>query len=284
MTLRSMGNVHTSRSAVSATKAGHEMLRNWAKTRSKASVFRLGRLAPMGGHRALADPLYQIEVVDLPLVESTMTYDDFIAGQSRNFRKSLRRSLAKQEHINIEVRSDGYCCLDAVRKVSTNTWKFKEGTAIVSEPETEKFFLSLLDQIPCASLVQSRLVLMKDTEAGDESVGFIICLTFNGRLYAIKMGLDERVLDVSPGMGAINAVVAHACADPKLELVDLDARGPHGDYKMRWANKVETVETVLGFAPDVMGRTARSLWKLKSKLKSIRDAGGAHPQLPGELL
>jgi CelD/BcsL family acetyltransferase involved in cellulose biosynthesis len=283
-TLRAMTNVHTSRWGVSATEEGMELLGNWVRTRSRAAVARFGRLDIEAGHRNLTSPSYQIEQVDLPLIDTSLPYDDFVASKSRNFRKSLRRSLAKQDHIHTEVRDDGHSCLDAVKKVSSSTWKFKEGTAIVSNPTTETFFMSLLDPTLPTSLVKPQLVLMRDTHTNDESVGFMICLSFNGRLYAIKMGLDERVMEISPGMGALNAVVEHACGDPNLSQIDLDARGPHGDYKLRWSSRTDTLETVLGFAPNAMGRTAHGLWKLKTKLKSSRDAGGAHSKSPGEFL
>ena len=265
--LTSLTNLYANRSAIVATGDGQAALAEWLAGQ-KAAVFKLGRFPNTDPHLQLTKGAMISRAFDLPVLDTTTSFASFLSEKSANFRKSFRRATKDQSALNTIVEKTPDTHIDAVFSISARTWKQDAGTAIVSSPATKSFYGTLLQEDTKGHVVRPFLVLMRKDNV---PVGFMLGLVFNRVLHLVKMGYDTQIKKCSPGFGLLGASVTTACDNPDIDLIDLDALGPHGDYKMRWATDVLKLENTIAFSNSPRGRIARTLWRVKRKLKPIPE-------------
>jgi len=263
--LTSLTNLYANRSAIVASGEGQAALAEWL-TSQQAAVFKLGRFLNTDPQLQLTNGAMVSRAFDLPAIDTTTSFASFLSEKSANFRKSFRRATRDQSALNTVVEKFPADHINAIFAISAKTWKQDAGTAIVSSPATKSFYGSLLQKDIEGGVVRPFLVLMRN---GNTPVGFMLGLVFNRVLHLVKMGYDAQIKKCSPGFGLLGTSVSTACNDPDIDLIDLDALGPHGDYKIRWATDVLKLENTIAFSSSPKGRIARILWLAKQKMKPI---------------
>jgi CelD/BcsL family acetyltransferase involved in cellulose biosynthesis len=160
-------------------------------------------------------------------------------------------------------------------------WKAEHGTAIVSRPETERFYREIAAW--AASRGMLRLAFL---HVGDRVAAFQIALTGQGTWYALKSGFNPEFRAGSPGKLLMHETLRHAIS---AEIASYRMGAVEG-YKLRWANTFTSLSQIQAFPPSVLGRVdwaafrygrpmAESLRRLRGT--SRRPGGDATAETPG---
>ena len=267
--LRSLSNTYATRTTVAGTPAGRAAIAQWIARRPEP-VIRLERCPADAGCATLLPHAVTAQRFELPVIDTDLSYDAYLSARSANFRKSLKR--ARKSHAGLDIT-----CVPArpehaadILAVSRKTWKFEEGTAIASDPGVSAFYTGLLTVDAASHAAQPFVTLVRDTQSGDP-VAFLMGLIHRGTMFALKMGYDPRIQERHPGFALLQKCVETACAAPDINALDLDALGPHGDYKRRWATRIETLESIVAFQKTPLGWLARHAYDLKGVLRFSKD-------------
>lgn len=262
--LSSLTNLVGNRSSIVATGAGMRAVTDWMAGQPVAAM-RIGRCAPDEVLRAHLPSVQTGQSYQLPIIATQTGFEAFLAGRSSNFKKSLKRARSKSRTHQITVQpieGPSQRDVEAMLGVSQKTWKFEAGTAIASDPQVQRFFTGLAQAGGSQNPLRTVLFLMRNKAS--EAVAFMFCISFNHVLYALKMGYDPAMRDISPGFALLDAVTQYAMDAPQIVRVDLDAVGARGDYKLRWATDLLSLETCLGFPPTYLGRFGQAVWSAKA--------------------
>lgn len=201
-----------------------------------------------------------------PIVEVSGDYDDWRKESKPRWGaplERLRRKMGRDHEaefsivespVDLEAElSDGF-------RVEASGWKGEAGTAIVSTPETERFY-RLVGKVFAErdELRLSRIVL------DGESVAFDFCLLFDGRLYLLKTGIDERFRKLAPGL-VMRLATIERCFEQ--ELVAHELLGEASDWKLKFANAERPHLTLRAFPRGPRGHAERGYRKsLRPALK-----------------
>lgn len=179
----------------------------------------------------------------LPIVDTSGSWDQYVAARSANFRKSVKRVWKATNDLQPtrwsgDADEVGFSrFFSVILSVSKNTWKFRERTAIAADDGAKQFFQSLLCEFGKRGAV--RCVLMSQ---GDTPAAFIFGVVHRRCLYALKAGYAEDFGVQSPGHRTLGELVKWCFEDPEIDRIDLDCVSERGDYKLRWATGLESLE------------------------------------------
>ncbi len=155
-----------------------------------------------------------------------------LASVSRNLRSQVgrrRRALERQGELRLRTISSGPGvghALDALLRLEASGWKGRSGTAILSEPATERLYRSFVTAAASTGILRLHLLELD----GDLVAGDIAC-AHRGVGYLLKTSFDEQLSRSSPGM-VLRAMVLSASIEEGL--VEYDFLGGAETYKMQW--------------------------------------------------
>lgn len=192
-----------------------------------AKLVESGRRA---GRLALVEP-DQIS----PFVQITGTWEGYRERMKRRWSSSERkaRKMAREHDatfIIVEPPSDLDRQLTRGFEVEASGWKGRAGTAILSTPETERFYRTIARAYRAAGeLAISEIAL------DGHCVAFDLCLLHRQRLYLLKTGFDESYAPLSPGL-VLRQQVVRRCFELGLETHEL--LGDDTEWKRRFSTGV----------------------------------------------
>jgi CelD/BcsL family acetyltransferase involved in cellulose biosynthesis len=174
--------------------------------------------------------------------------------------------------------------LHAGLALEASGWKGAAGTAILSSPETERFYRD----VAAAFAARGELRTSSLTIDG-QLAAWNLQILHAGRLHVLKGGYDERFRSLSPGNVARLAIVEH-CFLSGLDAYEL-GRGEE-DYKRRFATGEQPMVTVRSYRPSatMAGRYAyrsavrpelrrlKRLVKRGTRVGQGLGKGGANPR------
>jgi CelD/BcsL family acetyltransferase involved in cellulose biosynthesis len=176
-------------------------------------------------------------------------FDDLVQHASRNLRSQLgrrRRAFERQGRLSFRTTTGGPRLardLDAFLRVEGSGWKARSGTAIVSDPVTERLYRDFA--AVAADRGWLRLHLL---ELDGEPIAADLGCAINGSAFLIKTGFDEAHARGSPGL-VLRAEVLRASIEEGLTEYDF-LGGPDG-YKLRWTSAVRPRTTLRAVNPYV---------------------------------
>ena len=130
-------------------------------------------------------------------------------------------------------------------RIEASGWKGEQGTAILSDPQTEEFFTRLAHV--AAEQGWLRLYLLY---SGDRCVAAQYALCYRKILYLMKFGYDAEWSSFSPGTLLLKHLFRRAFEEPEIEAADfLSPATGEGDYKNTWADGVHRYSTLQLFNP-----------------------------------
>lgn len=190
----------------------------------------VARLESEGGYRAVVEP-YAIS----PYRTLEGTWEDFLRGQSANFRADLKRKWVKVKDLSPEFRhftkaSEVPAYLDAVYRIEESSWKEGSGTSITTQPSARRFYDEFLPRAAANGWFLG-IVLELEGEPAAYDMGILLA----GKYYMLKTSYAQRFRDKSPG------IVLRQHVMPLLYergIAEHDFLGDDEEWKMRWTNTV----------------------------------------------
>lgn len=168
-------------------------------------------------------------------------------GLGANLRADLRRCLRRLgEHgrvwLDVSFAEDDLeRRLEECFRVEVAGWKGTTGSAIVSRPQTERFYRELAAW--AASRGSLRLAVLRVDE---RAVAFHFALEEDRAYYALKGGYDPAYARCSPGKLLIDATLRRASS---AGLRRYELLGDPAPYKLRWATGSHELVLFEAFAP-----------------------------------
>jgi CelD/BcsL family acetyltransferase involved in cellulose biosynthesis len=110
-------------------------------------------------------------------------------------------------------------------------WKGREGSAIISDPRSQKFFDEVVHQAE-----KSGNLCLYTLELDRKPIAAHIGFTYRGRYWAVKSTYDEQYRDYAPGHLIVKAILQDCSERGVGEYV----MGIREDWKMEWTEHVRT--------------------------------------------
>jgi CelD/BcsL family acetyltransferase involved in cellulose biosynthesis len=167
------------------------------------------------------------------VAETAGGLESYLRGRPRDTRRELgrlRRKLAKEQRATLEVLSEPSALaveLQACFELEAAGWKGRRGTAILSSPDTARFYRAVAD----AFARRGELRLSTISVEG-RPIAFDLGLVSGRRLWVPKGGYDETFRRYGPGLVLLLAEVEQAF---ELGLEAVELLGEAEPYKQPFA-------------------------------------------------
>ena len=194
-------------------------------------------------------------IMSSPYVPIDQGWESYWQGLSKNLRSNVRRRrkrLAALGEVEVEIieDEDGLAeSLEECFRLEAGGWKGERGTAILSSPQTARFYERVAHWATKVRLL--RLCLLR---LDGRIAAFNLSLETDSRHYLLKLGHDISLNDASPGTVLTAAMVERAF---QRGLDSYEFLGDRERYKLHWAPDCHEMERVQLFAPSLRGRVDR---------------------------
>jgi CelD/BcsL family acetyltransferase involved in cellulose biosynthesis len=197
---------------------------------------------------------------------------------SRNLRSQLgrrRRALEREGSLGFRTAVGGDEELErdlaAFFRVESSGWKSGTGTAILSDPRTERLYTDFTRAAAAAGWLRLHLL-----ELDGVPVAADLNCVFAGGMFLVKTGFDKRYGQFSPGL-VLRGEVLRAAVQEGCRFYDF-LGGPDG-YKLRWTTELRPRMAIRAYRGAV-----RPLALYHARLRPVLKAGvGRARALKGEL-
>lgn len=203
--------------------------------------------AEMSGYKSAARP-YQRS----PYLDITMEWSAYEGRLSKSLRANLRRAksrLARRGRISVEMLSGRDCTESSLQEafaVEAAGWKGARHTAILSSPDTRRFYTYVARWAAAQGML--RLFLLR---VDGRTIAMYYALEDQDTCYLLKGGYDSAYLRYSPGKLLLHSVVSHCFA---AGLTRVEFHGNAEAYKFQWANAVHEQKRFEAYLPTPAGR------------------------------
>lgn len=186
-----------------------------------------------------------------PYVALSGSWTDFMGGRQADFRRELarrRRRLAEEGEVRFELE-DGRERLEELLaegfRVEGSGWKEEEGTAIVSRPETRRFYEEIARW--AAERGWLRLAFLR---LDGRAIAFELMLEDRGVRSTLKGGYDQSLRRFGPGQLVQEDLLRDAF---ERGLRECDFLGADEPWKREWTDRVRDRVLIQAFAPTAAG-------------------------------
>ncbi|HHJ13740.1 MAG TPA: GNAT family N-acetyltransferase [Gammaproteobacteria bacterium] len=184
------------------------------------------------------------------------TFGDFIAGLSSRRRNDYRRALRKAERIgpvstNTLLPENTRMLKTALTRaigIEDRSWKGQQGSSLARRPALRAFFFDFLSRPAILPLV--RLYFLR---IGQQDAAMQIGLHTGDRLWMLKIGYDEQLRRVSPGMLMMMEVLRHNLESGTRGIEFL---GSSEDWLSLWTREERTYASRLHYPLSLAGLRA----------------------------
>jgi hypothetical protein len=157
-------------------------------------------------------------------MDATGTYESFLSGLSRNFRRNLKRArqyLDELPGVDFAFTSNGPELeekLDAFMDVEASGWKgaLGSGTAIKLHPSLRCFYRTLTHSLSACGRVS-----INTLTANGRCIAAQFCIMLDHTAYILKIGYDEGYKRYAPGNLLIDLFLKRGMADCTIESINL---------------------------------------------------------------
>jgi CelD/BcsL family acetyltransferase involved in cellulose biosynthesis len=202
-----------------------------------------------------------------PYIDTTGDPASFLRRLSKNRRHGLRRlrhRMADAGEVVLDVR-DGTEDLDSLLdegvRLEARPWKVAAGSAILSSPASVRFYTEGARWAAAEGILR-----LAHLRIDGRSVAFGYCLRQGGRLYFLKLGMDDELTKLGPGVVLTHHLVDHCCEDP--ELSELDLLGDSESYKADLASGTREQVRLQVFGHRLTGSAHRAALASAARLRA----------------
>lgn len=215
--------------------------------------------AQVRGYRVLARPV--VRPPYLVVDGDWQAFQDRLAGRLLRDLRRRRRRLEDEGALTFEV-SDGAADLEELLddgfRVETSGWKAAQETAIVSRPETRRFFTEVARW--AAGRGWLRLAFLR---LDGRAVAFQFGLEEGGVYYFLKGGYDTEFHRYAPGKLLVHDMLERAFSSG---LERFEFLGQPESWKLEWTSELHTLLVVDAYAPSLPGRADWAAHSLRNSL------------------
>jgi CelD/BcsL family acetyltransferase involved in cellulose biosynthesis len=204
-----------------------------------------------------------------PWLALPASWEQLLASLSSSMRSRIRRTertLEKHGSLSFRTVSGGAELereLERFLALEASGWKGHNGSAISSEPSTERLYRDFA----LAAAAQGWM-RMYTLELDGQLIAASYACVFAGECVLLKMAFDETRSALSPGSCLLARVIRSAIEEEHLSACDL--LGEADRYKLRWAPEVRPRMTVWAYRGAALpGYTLRR--HVRPMVKSVRD-------------
>jgi CelD/BcsL family acetyltransferase involved in cellulose biosynthesis len=203
-----------------------------------------------------------------PTVDTSGDFDAWRAESKKRWGAPLERFRRKMgrdheaEFTIVEPPTDLDAELADGYRVEASGWKGEQGTAIVSNPETETFYTEVARAFERRGELRfSRIRIDGETAAFD------LTLLHDGRLHLLKTGFDERFRKLAPGL-VMRLSIIERCFE--LGLTSHELLGDESEWKAKFQTGVRPYATLRLYPRRPTGLTRYAYRKtLRPRLRTI---------------
>jgi CelD/BcsL family acetyltransferase involved in cellulose biosynthesis len=233
-----------------------------AAIRSRASLDQAGQELRAAGYGTV-----EVTGVRSPYLELPGTWDALLASVSRNLRSQLgnrRRALEREGRLRFRTTIGGEeelaRDLAVFPRVESSGWKAASGTAILSDPRTERLYTDFARAAAAAGWLRLHVL-----ELDGVPVAADLNCAFAGGTFLVKTGFDERYARFSPGL-VLRGEALRAAIQEGSRFYDF-LGGPDG-YKLRWTTHLRPRTAVKAYRGAY-----RPLTVYQARLRPLLKAG-----------
>lgn len=191
----------------------------------------------------------------VPLEGDFNAYREALPRKLRKELGRLARRLADEGRVEYGFE-DGSDRLDHLLEegfaVEGSGWKSENGTAIVSDDVTRRFYTDV------ARWAASRgTLVLAFLRLDGRPIAFDLCIEDAGAFYVLKGGFDVEYRRFGPGVLLAAASIERAFS---RGLATYELLGSDELYKLAWTDSVRDRLRVQAFSPSVAGRVSHLAW------------------------
>ncbi|MEJ3651848.1 GNAT family N-acetyltransferase [Actinomycetes bacterium KLBMP 9759] len=194
-----------------------------------------------------------------PYIAISGSFEDHMAGRASRFTarlRQLRRKLDKAGEVTFEVH-DAFGedpgslepLLAETFRVEGLGWKAQNGTAILSDPRTARFYTDVARWAAREGLLSIALLRVSGRAIAAE-----YALVDGRSHYGLKVGFDPEFRTFGPGFILANELIARSF---ERGLETFEFTGSATEEKMRWTDEVREIAHVRAYPATVAGNVAR---------------------------
>lgn len=187
-----------------------------------------------------------------PYLPLTGDWAGYLAGRNKAFRYAVRRQQrdiessgrAQMRWLNAPEQVDELW--RAVTHIESRSWKAREGRAITSRAEEEKYNRSLLPYLASSGTLLANVLYIDDMP-----VAYSLCCAHRGWVGHLKTTFDDAYGKLRVGAFVIQAAVERSFADGHTEFDFLGDAAPH---KLEWTSHLREHRDYFVYADGVLSR------------------------------
>jgi len=167
-----------------------------------------------------------------PYVPATTSWEEYFKTLSKKFRSELRNLDNTQKRNDsgrtMRVYTDEHIdqgIMDLVN-ISRNTWKYRNGTAIVCKPGETGFYRLFAHKAARRKWLYLVVLLYNS-----KPVAFMYNILYKNTMFILKVGYDEQYKKLSAGTMLFLHVIRKSFID---NLKKIDMLGKSESFKLRW--------------------------------------------------
>jgi hypothetical protein len=176
------------------------------------------------------------------VIDTTETYESFLSGLSKNFRRSLKRAkqyLCELPRLQFTFTQNGPELeekLEVFMDVEASGWKGTQGvgTAIKLHPNLIRFYHTLTH-----TLSDSGKISINTLTTNEKCIAGQFCILLDDTAYILKIGYDEGYKRFAPGNLLVDLFIKRSMEDCTIKNINLitDAEW-HGDWRPKSYDKL----------------------------------------------
>jgi len=193
-----------------------------------------------------------------PYIEIDADWESFeaqIPSRRRSKMRRFRRRLEEQGSLSVELEHGDRgleALLDEGFAIEGSGWKGERGTAIISSPETERFYREV-----AAWASERGWLRLWFLRLDGRAIAFGFCLEQGGAHYELKVGFDPAHASFGPGVILTQARLEHSFS---AGLGSYEFLGQPERHKLDWTETCRELARLQLFAPTLAGHGSRLAW------------------------
>lgn len=204
--------------------------------------------ARSAGRLAIAEPGYSSPIVDTSgELEEWRAEHKKWKGRLARYRRKIEREHDAEMKI-VVAPDDLDAWLEEGFALEASGWKAEAGTAIESNADTAGFYRELAREFH-----QRDALRLSRIDLDGRMVAFSFCLLDGGRLYSLKVGYDETLKKVVPGL-VMQLSIVERCFELGLDAYELLGEDNEWKRKISSSNREHTVLRAYPRTPPGVGR------------------------------
>jgi len=243
-------------------------------------AFRLNRLSENHSFLYLAEEwlkeksvAYEIKKEDPSFfIRIEGSYEEYLKGRSKNFRKSLRwanNKLKKIDGMRFKTLNEFNLVSDAhmaLLNVERESWKHKHGTAISRIKKQEEFY-----KILCERTAKRGWLNLQFLYIDDEPVAYNMGMCNKNKYFYLKTSFKEKYRSYFPSMILRANLIKNLFSEG---IQELDFTGEPYEWEKRWTKKFKWYCSLVVYNSGLKSKVVSIYNRIKGKKKKKRYKNG----------